>query len=298
VSRPGGLGRGLGALIPSASRGHNGFQLIALEHLVANSRQPRSKFDDESLLDLARSLQTVGLLQPILVRPRSDGRYEIIAGERRYRAARLAGMTEIPAILRRTAEEDVLAEALIENLHRADLNPLEEAAAYQQLLEDFGMTHEALAQKLARSRSAITNALRLLTLPASIQERLLSGALSAGHTRALLMLSDPGQQERLATRIVIEGLSVRATEELVRSVSVGPADGPARLGALASAAKRRAASPYAEVEQRLADVLATAVRIKGTPRRGRVVIEYAGPEDLDRLIGMLDPTAHAPRAGA
>jgi ParB family chromosome partitioning protein len=284
-------------LIPSASRGHNGFQLIALDDVVANSRQPRSSFNDDSVHDLARSLQTVGLLQPILVRPRPDGRYEIIAGERRYRAAQLAGMTQIPAILRPTADEEVLAEALIENLHRADLNPLEEAAAYQQLLEDFGITHEALAQKLARSRSSITNALRLLTLPASIQERLLSGALSAGHARALLVLSDPGQQERLATRVVIEGLSVRATEELVRS-AFGPTDGQARLDALASAAKRRAASPYAEVEQRLADVLATAVRIKGTPRRGRVVIEYAGPEDLNRLIGMLDPATPEPDAGA
>jgi ParB family chromosome partitioning protein len=265
---------------------------------VPNPRQPRADFADDTLDELARSLHSVGVLQPILVRSRPDGRYEIIAGERRFRAAALAGLTDIPAIVRRTSDEDVLTEALIENLHRADLNPLEEAAAYRQLLEDFGMTHDVLASKLGRSRSAITNGLRLLSLPAAIQERLLSGALTAGHARALLALPDPHAQERVAARVAADGLSVRATEDLVRTLCAGGGDGQATTTASAAAQVRRGVgSPYADAEQRLADALATAVRIKGTPRRGRVVIEYAGPEDLERLIGLLDPAGRVALSG-
>jgi ParB family chromosome partitioning protein len=261
---------------------------VALSDVVPNPRQPRTEFDDDSLRELAESLRRVGLLQPILVRSRDDGRYEIIAGERRVRAARMADLDQVPAIVRRMADEDVLTAALIENLHRADLNPLEEAAAYRQLLDDFGMTHEELALKLGRSRSSISNALRLLCLPASLQERLLTGSLSAGHARALLGLAEQAQQERIATRVVVDGLSVRATEELVRTLTEDTVNGRAAPAVLTAPTSRHPVSLFAEAERRLAHALATTVRIKGTPRRGRVVIEYAGPADLERLLALLD----------
>lgn len=285
MNRPSGLGRGLGALLPTASPGQSGLMELKLSAVVPNPRQPRGHFDEQQLEELALSLREVGVLQPILVRPLDDGRFEIIAGERRYRAARLAGFEEIPAIVRQTDDTRLLTEALVENIHRADLNPLEEAAAYQQLLDDFGMTHEQLAEKVGKSRSAISNALRLLGLPPALQHRVASGTLSAGHARALLAL-DARQQEALAQRIVAEDLSVRQTEEIVRRLLAG-ADTGAALGELARAAKARASSPLAGLQDRLTDALATKVVIKGSPRRGKLVIEYSGREDLERLLDIL-----------
>jgi ParB family chromosome partitioning protein len=285
MTRNAGLGRGLGALLPAAVPGQSGLVTLRLGAVVANARQPRGTFDQQALEELAHSLREVGLLQPIVVRPLDEGRYEIIAGERRFRAARLAGLEEIPAIVRATDDAHMLTEALVENIHRADLNALEEAAAYQQLLDDFGLTHDALAARLGRSRSAISNALRLLTLPPALQHRVAAGTLSAGHARALLALASAEQQERLAQRVVAEGLSVRATEEAVRRAS-GDHGGSA-LESLASAAKTRARSPFDHLQRRLSDALATRVQIRGSARRGRVVIDYAGREDLDRLLGIL-----------
>ncbi|HVM00710.1 MAG TPA: ParB/RepB/Spo0J family partition protein [Egibacteraceae bacterium] len=256
--------------------------------IAPNPRQPRGVFDDAELEELAHSLREIGVLQPIVVRPAGDGRFELIAGERRVRAARLAGLTEIPAVVRESGDDDLLTEALVENLHRSDLNPLEEAAAYQQLLDDFGMTHEALAAKLGRSRSAISNAIRLLNLPVELQHAVARGSLSAGHARALLALDDRARQEQVGRRVVAEGLSVRATEELVRRLLAAPSgDGRDALDALGRAAAQRAASPYASLQRRLSDVLATRVRIAGTPKRGRLVIDYAGQEDLERLLAVL-----------
>lgn len=282
-ARPTGLGRGLGALIPAATAGHSGLLQLRLTEIEPNPRQPRGHFDEQALEELAHSLREVGLLQPIVVRPMDGGRYEIIAGERRFRAARLAGLEEIPAVVRATHDGDVLTEALVENIHRADLNPLEEAAAFQQLLDDFGVTHEQLAGKLGKSRPAISNALRLLSLPAAVQEHVANGALSSGHARALLALEDTKTQARVARRVIAEGLSVRATEHLVRTL-LGDRDS---ADDLAAAAKRRSLSPYAHVQRTLTDALATSVTIKGTPTRGRVIIDYAGPEDLQRLLDVL-----------
>ncbi len=285
TQRASGLGRGLGALIPAASAGHSGLLTLPLTAIQPNPRQPRGAFHEQGLEELAHSLRQVGMLQPIVVRPAGDDRYEIIAGERRFRAARLAGLAEVPAVVRTTRDGDLLTEALVENIHRADLNPLEEAAAFQQLLDDFGVTHDELATRLGKSRPAISNALRLLTLPPAVQAHLSSGALTAGHARALLALDDPKAQLRLARRVVAEGLSVRATETLVRQLAGAAADDA--LEALAASAKRRTASPYAHLQRALGDALATSVTIKGTAKRGRVVIDYAGPEDLQRLLDVL-----------
>lgn len=281
MTRPGGLGRGLNALIPSAAPGASGLQTVRLSALVPNPRQPRGDFDEEALEDLARSLREVGLLQPILVRPLDDERFEIVAGERRFRAARLAGLEEIPAVVRQTGDEQLLTEALVENIHRTDLNPLEEAAAYQQLLDDFGLTHEELAQRLGRSRSAISNALRLLSLSPPLQHKIAAGVLSAGHARTLLALEDERQQETVAQRVIAEGLSVRATEELVRrQLQAGPATAEERP-------RSRSTGPFEGLQRRLSDALATRVQVKGTARRGRVVIDYAGREDLERILTVL-----------
>ena len=286
TTRPGGLGRGLGALLPAAGPGESGLVTLQLTAIVPNSRQPRANFDTAGLEELALSMKEVGLLQPILVRPLQAGRYEIVAGERRYRAAHLAGLKEIPAIVRRTEDGALLTEALVENIHRADLNPLEEAAAYQQLLDDFGFTHEALAGRLGKSRSNITNTLRLLSLPPLLQQRVQSGALSAGHARALLAVEDVDQQERAAQRIVAEGLSVRATEELVRRL-VDQVDPETQARDLATAATSKRRSPFADLQAQLSDALATKVQIRGTSRRGRVIVDYSGADDLDRLLGII-----------
>jgi ParB family chromosome partitioning protein len=283
--RPTGLGRGLNALIPAATAGSSGLLTLPLTAIQPNPRQPRGHFEPTALEELAHSLLEVGMLQPIVVRPFGDERYEIVAGERRYRAARLAGLNEVPAVVRTTQDGDLLTEALVENIHRADLNPLEEAAAFQQLLDDFGVTHEQLAAKLGKSRPAVSNTLRLLTLPAALQAQVATGALSAGHARALLTLDDPTVQTRVARRVVADGLSVRATEALVRQLTGQDAEGA--LGELAATAKRRSASPYAHLQQALTDALATSVQIKGSAKRGRVVIDYAGADDLQRLLDVL-----------
>jgi ParB family chromosome partitioning protein len=270
-----------------------------LDQIVPNPRQPRAEFEQATLEELAASIRAVGLLQPIIVRPAQAasngaagtkdpgvGTYEIVAGERRYRAARLAGLDEVAAVIRHTGDDEMLTEALVENLHRANLNALEEALAYQHLLDDFGITHEALAARLGKSRSAISNSLRLLALPTPVQERVVSGVLSAGHARALLSLPNAEQQERTAQRIVAEGLSVRATEDLIRRF-LDAAGRESALAGLANAAKAKRQTPYAHVEQRLADALGTKVDIRGSAHRGRVVIEYAGKTDLERLLDIL-----------
>ncbi len=295
MSRQSGLGRGLSALIPAAAPGQSGLVTVNLSQLVPNPRQPRRDFDQTELEELAASIRLMGLLQPIVVRPASTDaqlvplgseRYEIIAGERRFRAARMAGLEEIPAVVRQTGDEDLLTEALVENLHRSNLNPLEEALAYRQLLDDFGITHDALASRLGKSRSAISNALRLLNLPAPVHERVAKGTLSAGHARTLLTLESPEQQERAAQRVIADGLSVRATEDLVKRFLQTAANENA-LAALALAAKNRKSSPYAHAQRRLSDALGTKVEIKGTARRGRVIIDYAGTNDLHRLLEVI-----------
>lgn len=291
-TRPSGLGRGLSALLPEGGPGQSGVLELSLTSILSNPRQPRTRFDDAELEELAASVAQVGVLQPVLVRPSADGhRYELIAGERRLRAAERAGLTEIPAIVRRTGDEQLLTEALVENIHRTDLDPLEEALAYQQLLEDFGVTHDELARRLGRSRSAISNSLRLLNLPARVQQRVADRELTAGHARALLALADSGDQEQLAERIPAEGLSVRAVEDEVRRALERPAEeqGEDRgdRGGRGSTGSHQARSPYEDLQRRLGDALATKVTIAGSRRRGRVVIDYAGTEDLERLLHIL-----------
>lgn len=287
MARPGGLGRGLAALIPVATPGTSGLLEVPLDVLVPNPRQPRGHFEDGPLQDLAQSLRQVGMLQPIVVRPSADGRYEIVAGERRYRAARIADFTRVPVVVRHTADAALLTEALVENIHRADLTPLEEAAAYDQLLHDFGMTHEELAARLGRSRSAITNTLRLLALAPLVQRRLTEGTVSAGHARALLGISDHERQEQVAGTVVAEGLSVRSTEDLVRETLSRPTRAEDGMAQVAAAAPRRSRSAFTGLEERVADVLSTRVRITGTERRGAMVIDFAGAEDLQRLLEIL-----------
>jgi ParB family chromosome partitioning protein len=272
----GGLGRGLSALLQAPS---TSLRDLPLDDIAPNHRQPRTEFDDEALDALAASIKAVGVLQPVIVRQRSDGGYELIVGERRWRAARRAGLDRIPAVVRDAGEEDLLRDALIENLHREDLNPLEEAAAYGQLIEDLDMTHEQLAERVGRSRAAITNALRLLTLTATVQKRIAAGTITAAHGRALAGLVDPESQERVAQRIVAQNLSVRQTEELVRTlVSSG-------VGLSVRAARSRVERPAAilEVEKRLSDMLDTRVNVEVGRRRGRITIDFAGLEDLDRI---------------
>jgi ParB family transcriptional regulator, chromosome partitioning protein len=287
-SRQGGLGRGLGALIPAAAPGQSGLVTVPLSELRPNPRQPRDRFDQTMLEELAHSLREIGMLQPIVARPDPTGGYQIIAGERRFRAARLAGLLEVPVVVRHTEDAQLLTEALVENVHRADLDAIEEAMAYRQLLDDFGLTHDALATKLGKSRSAISNSLRLLALPSSVQDLVTGGALSAGHARAVLGLSGAEDQERIAQQVVAEGLSVRATEELVREIGERQArSADAAMHDLASAARSRRSSQFSHVEERLVDALATKVQIKGSLKRGRVVIDFAGAEDLERLLDIL-----------
>jgi ParB family chromosome partitioning protein len=279
MSRTGGLGRGLEALIPTATAERGGLRTIPLDAVEPNPRQPREAFDEQGLAELAQSLQTVGLQQPIIVREQGGGRYQIIAGERRFRAAQLAGFREIRAVIRHTGDDQVLTEALVENIHRVDLNALEEAAAYQQLLDDFAFTHEQLAARLGRSRSAITNTIRLLSLGVELQQHVASGALTPGHARALLALEDRGVQQELGKRIIADGLSVRATERLIRTL-LEQQDAPA--------AQEERPAPYVGLQDRLSDAFATKVRITGTARRGQVVIDFSGQDDLQRLLSVLE----------
>ncbi len=253
---------------------------ISVAAIVPNPRQPRRTFDEDALDELAESIKQVGLLQPVVVRPAGPGRYELIMGERRWRASQRAGLTEIGAIVKQTQDNDLLREALMENLHRQQLDPLEEAAAYQQLLDDFGATHEELARKVGRSRPHISNTLRLLNLPPAVQKRVAAGVLSAGHARALLGVADPEAQERLASRIVAESLSVRAVEEIV---AVGSDESPPRRSPR-TIAKPPTAPGLRHLADRLSDLFETRVKVELGRRKGKIVVEFATIDDLERIV--------------
>jgi ParB family transcriptional regulator, chromosome partitioning protein len=254
------------------------FTEIPVEAITANPRQPREVFDEDAMAELVESVRAVGLLQPIVVRAVAAGRFELVMGERRWRAAVQAGLAAIPAIVRQTRDDAMLRDALLENLHRTNLNPLEEAAAYQQLLDDFGCTHDELATRIRRSRPQISNTLRLLKLPPAVQRRVAAGVLSAGHARALLALTDVAAQEQLATRIVAEGLSVRTVEEIV-AVGAGTQPKPR-----ASHAGRPIAPRLADIAATLAERLDTRVKVDLGRRKGKVVIEFASLDDLERIV--------------
>jgi ParB family transcriptional regulator, chromosome partitioning protein len=291
VTRRSGLGRGLGALIP----GEMGESMVAsgalrempIDAIEPNRFQPREHFDEERLDDLANSIREIGVLQPILVRATEDPeRFELIAGERRWRAARRAGLTTIPAILREAEDLGALEQALVENLHRQDLNVLEEAAAYQQLMEDFGLTQEQVGERVGRSRAAVANILRLLQLPPTVQRLLAEDRLSAGHARAIAGMKDRVAQERVARRSVDEGLTVRQVEDLVRSLMDGGRAGAPAPSAPDPTAPRRGVvrdPGVVELEELLAAQLDTRVRVELGAGRGRMVIEFADLDDLERI---------------
>ncbi|MEV8219779.1 ParB/RepB/Spo0J family partition protein [Microbacterium sp. NPDC077391] len=314
-----GLGRGIGALIPTTDQAERpvdvffpgaskvktdaapaafeqgspaaedaelsqvpGIRLIQIDpnSIVPNPRQPRTHFDEDHLAELMHSVREFGVLQPVIVRQNADGEYELIMGERRTRAAREAGLTTIPAIVRETADEDLLRDALLENLHRSQLNPLEEASAYQQLLEDFGITQEELAARIGRSRPQISNTIRLLRLPLPVQQRVAAGVLSAGHARAILSAETPEQMQRLADKVVNEDLSVRATEAAAKTVSA--------TGATTSKPTAGARRAYLdEVSHKLGDRLNTRVQIALGARKGQLKIEFASIQDLNRILAEL-----------
>ncbi|MGO8957369.1 MAG: ParB/RepB/Spo0J family partition protein [Streptosporangiaceae bacterium] len=309
-----GLGRGLGALIPTGPpvaapalnppaahaqfSGYEGAPIagayldeIRVDAIMPNPRQPRQAFDDETLAELAASIEAVGLLQPVIVREAGPERYELIMGERRWRACELAGIAVIPAIVRQTSDDDLLRDALIENLHREQLNPLEEAAAYQQLLDDFSATHEELAKRIGRSRPHISNTIRLLNLPPAVQKRVAAGVLSAGHARALLGVEDPAAQEEVARRIVAEGLSVRAVEEIV-ALGAPSVKGPRTPGL-----KAPVAPGLKDLADRLSDVFETRVKVELGQRKGKIVVEFATLEDLERIVRAISPELSPPRRG-
>jgi ParB family chromosome partitioning protein len=312
------LGRGLGALIPNTPTqptqptqpNHTGqpgvvsspviqtgpgvsgltevpgarFAEIDVERISPNPMQPRSDFDEDAMAELVHSVKEIGLLQPIVVRRLREGRYELVMGERRWRATKLAGLPTIPAIVRDTQDDAMLRDALLENLHRSQLNPLEEAAAYQQMLDDFGCTQDVLASRIGRSRPQISNTLRLLKLPASVQRRVAAGVLSAGHARALLGLPSGDAQERLAQRIVAEGLSVRSVEELV---ALGEAPSPDK--APATRQKRPVAPRLTDLADRLSDRFETRVKVDLGKTKGRITVEFASVDDLERIVELMDP---------
>ncbi len=308
-----GLGRGLGSLIPTAApesaeaSGPTGdraaadpsaaaepatgpvesvagavFAELPPERIRPNRVQPRQVFDEEAMAELVHSIREVGLLQPIVVRRDPDGDYELVMGERRWRAAQQAGLSAIPAIVRQTGDDDMLRDALLENLHRSQLNPLEEAAAYQQMLDDFGCTHDELASRIGRSRPQISNTLRLLRLSPAVQRRVAAGVLSAGHARSLLAVEDPDVQDRLAQRVVAEGISVRGLEEIV---AVGDTGG--------AADRQRRSKPVApgltELADRLSDRLETRVKVALGRTKGKITVEFASMEDLQRIVDVMDP---------
>jgi ParB family chromosome partitioning protein len=285
-TRKGGLGRGLDALIPqsvipteiktssgviTANRDE-----IELSNISANPKQPRTNFNEDQLTELALSIKEVGLLQPPVVRSLGNGKYQLIMGERRFRAAKLAGLKTIPVIIRQTSDDQLLREAIVENIHRSQLNPLEEAAAYQQLLNDFNYTHDELAVKLSKSRPVITNTMRLLNLPVSVQRRVAAAVISAGHARALLSLTDEKEIENLANRIVAEGLTVRAVEEIVASGGAKVKAGSVRSGKIL-------APKLKQISDDLADHLDTRVSVELGKKKGKIVIEFATIEDLERI---------------
>jgi ParB family chromosome partitioning protein len=329
-----GLGKGLGALIPEAPRtgtatlggamtgspvpvdiirsGQPGdtaadeaadtglrqvagayFEEVAVGSITPNPRQPRRTFDEEALEELAASITEVGLLQPVVVRKLGAGKYELVMGERRWRASQQAGLEYIPAIVRETPDTDMLRDALLENLHRQQLDPLEEAAAYQQLLDDFGATHEQLAQKVGRSRPHISNTLRLLNLPPGVQKRVAAGVLSAGHARALLSLDDPQDQERLAQRIVEEGLSVRSVEEIVLLWG----DKQEKQARRPTTAKP-VAPALRHLSDRLSDLFETRVKVQMGRDKGKITVEFATIDDLERIVKAMAPDAVSTRRPA
>lgn len=308
-----GLGKGLGALIPAPNGAGLGalphaeeaaapkmpgppfgahFAELPLDSIVPNPHQPRSVFDPDALAELITSIKEVGLLQPVVVRQVGRGKYEppaeyeLIMGERRWRACHEAGLTAIPAIVRATDDEKLLLDALLENLHRAQLNPLEEAAAYDQLLKDFACTHEQLADRIGRSRSQVSNTLRLLKLSAPVQRRVAAGVLSAGHARSLLALEDVEDQDRLASRIVAEGLSVRAVEEIVHVMN--SESQPTRKAPSPRAGKRMSPA-LTDLALRLSDRFETRVKVDLGQKRGKIVVEFASIEDLERILGSMAP---------
>ncbi|HEY0904641.1 MAG TPA: ParB/RepB/Spo0J family partition protein [Marmoricola sp.] len=302
-----GLGRGLGSLIPtqaeSAAEQDGGaaadrgdlttvdgayFAELPVEAITPNPRQPRQVFDEEAMAELVHSVKEIGLLQPVVVRRTGtrDGQdaYELIMGERRWRATTAAGLDTIPAIVRDTGDDAMLRDALLENLHRSQLNPLEEAAAYQQLLDDFGCTHEVLSTRIGRSRPQISNTLRLLKLSPAVQRRVAAGVLSAGHARALLGVADAGAQDRLAARVVAEGISVRGLEEIV---AVGGTDDDGET--VRFKVRKPTAPGLADLNERLSDRLDTRVRVTLGKSKGRIAIEFASLSDLERIVGIIDP---------
>lgn len=288
-----GLGRGLAALIPQDEAGGTTYAEVPLSAVAPNPRQPRGIFDEDELEGLATSIRDMGLLQPLVVRRTGEDRYELIAGERRLRASRIAGLTTVPAIIRDTEDTDLLKEALVENIHRVQLNPLEEAAAYQQLLEDFGVTQEELARRLGKSRPTISNGLRLLTLPPAVQRKVAAGVLSAGHAKAILALSDRRAQESLADRIVAEGLSVRATEEAVRlrvldEAPASPGGGGSGSSGGGSGSRQRVTAPaLIELQDDLSNALQARVKISMGARRGKLTVEFGSIDDLERIVGVI-----------
>jgi ParB family chromosome partitioning protein len=324
-----GLGKGLGALIPEAPRTGTAtgagtmtglpvavdvlrsdqpggspdaglrqvagayFEEIAVGSITPNPRQPRLAFDEEALEELAASITEVGLLQPVVVRKISDGSYELVMGERRWRASQQAGLEYIPAIVRETPDTDMLRDALLENLHRQELNPLEEAAAYQQLLDDFGATHEQLAQKIGRSRPHISNTLRLLNLPPAVQKRIAAGVISAGHARTLLSLNDPQAQEHLAQRIVDEGLSVRSVEEIVLLW-----DDKTEKKTRRPATAKPVAPALRHLSDRLSDLFETRVKVEMGRTKGKITVEFATIDDLERIVKAMSPDAVSNRRPA
>jgi ParB family chromosome partitioning protein len=318
--RRGGLGRGLGALIPTSAPPTAAgpatvpnlaaavdsaaapapvpgasFAELPIAEIHPNAKQPRQAFDEDALAELTHSIREFGVLQPVVVRADAHG-FELVMGERRLRAAVAAGLDVIPAIIRSTADDAMLRDALLENIHRAQLNPLEEAAAYQQLLEEFGTTHEELAHRIGRSRPQVTNTIRLLNLPLAVQRRVAAGVLSAGHARALLSLDDTDAQDELAARIVAEGLSVRATEELV---ALAQRDGGRSRAPRTPPARRITAPAAIELANKLSDLFDTRVRVDIGRRKGRITVEFASIDDLERIVGLMTPQAGpAPSTGA
>ncbi|MER6627324.1 ParB/RepB/Spo0J family partition protein [Streptomyces sp. NPDC000987] len=262
------------------------FAEIPLDAISPNPRQPREVFDEDALHELVTSIKEVGLLQPVVVRQLGPGRYELIMGERRWRACREAGLEAIPAIVRATDDEKLLLDALLENLHRAQLNPLEEAAAYDQLLKDFNCTHDQLADRIGRSRPQVSNTLRLLKLSPKVQNRVAAGVLSAGHARALLSVEDPEEQERLAYRVVAEGLSVRAVEEIVTLMGSRPQAARRPKGPRAGA---RVSPALTDLATRLSDRFETRVKVELGQKKGKITVEFASPDDLERILGTLAP---------
>lgn len=313
TERKGGLGRGLAALIPSGpppgtipapatELDANGsltvdgrnmvagavYREVAVGAIAPNPKQPRQAFDDEALTELEHSIREFGLLQPIVVRELGSDRYELVMGERRWRASQQAGLDFIPAIVRSTTDDAMLRDALLENIHRVQLNPLEEAAAYQQLLDEFGVTHEELAGRIGRSRPVITNMIRLLKLPVPVQRRVAAGVLSAGHARALLGLDDADSQEDLAARIIAEGMSVRATEEAVTLAKSEPTRRPKP-----APRKQLQAPGLQDLADRLSDGFDTRVKVELGRRKGRIVVEFASVDDLERIVKLMSPDGSA-----